>query len=66
MMFPAIATGKCHLCGSDGLLYDAGGVLHCKRCERGLLEATLKLQAILSASLHRIGHTPARSGPPHG
>ncbi len=41
MMFPAIATGKCDLCGSDGLLYDAGGVLYCERCERGFLDLTM-------------------------
>jgi hypothetical protein len=40
MMFPAIATGKCGLCGSDGLLYDAGGVLFCEHCERGFLDST--------------------------
>ncbi len=41
MMFPAIATGKCDLCGIDGLLYDAGGkTLHCEICCGGFLAVT--------------------------
>jgi len=42
MQFAAIGVGKCGLCGNDGLLYDAGGVLYCERCERGFLESTEK------------------------
>ena len=42
MQFAAIGVGKCGLCGNDGLLYDAGGVLYCERCERGFLESTTK------------------------
>lgn len=42
--FPAIALGKCGHCGDDGLLYDAGGVLYCKRCQWGFLDSTVSYQ----------------------
>ena len=38
--FPAIAMGKCEMCGSDGLLYDVGGVLCCEECQRCFLATT--------------------------
>jgi len=40
--FPVIAVGNCSMCGTDGLLYDAGGVLYCERCEHGFLESAEK------------------------
>jgi len=42
MQFAAMGVGRCGLCGNDSLLYDAGGVLYCERCERVFLESTEK------------------------
>lgn len=38
--FPAIAIGKCEMCGSDGLLYDGGSVLYCDDCQKNFLGST--------------------------
>jgi len=40
--FPVIAVGKCSRCVTDELLYDAGGVLYCERCEQGFLDSAEK------------------------